>query len=47
LRSLTFQKRYQPAKPLYPQPATAFAVDTFYRNLYLAIGNNVYYGVLP
>jgi hypothetical protein len=49
LRNLAFQGQYlpDPQDNLPDQPATAFAVDNIRRNLFLAIGSQVYYAVLP
>jgi hypothetical protein len=47
LRNLSFQRQYMPDRELAPGPATAFAVDNIQRYLFLAIGNQVYYAVLP
>ncbi len=49
LRNLAFQDQYlpDPQNGLPSQPATAFAVDNIHRNLFLAVGNQVYYAVLP
>jgi hypothetical protein len=47
LRNLAFQRMYLPDEHLSSRPATAFAVDTLQRYLYLAIGNEVYYAVMP
>lgn len=47
LQRLTFQRRYLPASGLAGGPATAFAVDSLNRTLFLAAGNNIYYGRIP
>ena len=47
LQRLTFQRRYLPLEILSGGPATAYAVDTLNRTLFLAAGNNVYYGRMP
>ncbi len=47
LRNLSFQRQYMPDRELAPGAATAFAVDNIQRYLFLAIGNQVYYAVLP
>jgi len=47
LRNLAFQRQILPDSPLSSGAATAFTVDTIRRNVFLAIGNQVFYGVLP
>lgn len=47
LRNLIFQNRYLPADPLPDRPATSFFVNPLKRTVYLAVGYQVYYGVLP
>jgi hypothetical protein len=47
LRSLGFQKQFQPAVTLPGGPATAFAVSNFDRLLFLAAGSQVYSGEMP
>jgi hypothetical protein len=47
LRNLAFQRQYLPESPLAPNDATAFAVDTIQRMLFVAFGNEVYYAVMP
>ncbi len=47
LRNLAFQGQYVPAGSLVSGPATAFAVDNIHHYIYLAVGNQVYYAVLP
>jgi hypothetical protein len=53
LRNLAFQRQFLPENLLSSsessqnKQATAFAVDTIHRMLYLAIGNNVFYAVMP
>jgi len=47
LRNLAFQRQYLPTNSLPASPASAFAIDTIHRSLYLAIGNQVYYAIMP
>lgn len=47
LRNLSFQRQYMPDRELASGQATAFTVDNIQRYLFLAIGNQVYYAVLP
>jgi len=47
LRNLAYQKQYRSHQSLANGGATAFAVDPVKRNFFLAIGNNVYYGIIP
>lgn len=47
LRTLTFQRQYLSLEPLSPRPATAFFVDPIMRNIFLAIGNQIYFASLP
>ena len=47
LRNLAFQRQYLPENPLPAREATAFAVDTLQRNLFIALGNEIYYAVMP
>ena len=47
LRNLAYQKQYKSHQSLANGDATAFAVDPVKRNFFLAIGNNVYYGIIP
>jgi hypothetical protein len=49
LRNLAFQGQYlpDPQNSLPDRPATAFAVDNIQRYLFLALGNQVYYAILP
>jgi len=47
LRNLSFQRQYVPAADPQVGSATAFAVDNIRRRLFLAVGNQVYYAVLP
>jgi hypothetical protein len=47
LRTPTYQTQYQPIAQLEGNEATAFAVDTIDRLMYLALGNHVYYGRIP
>jgi hypothetical protein len=44
---LTFQRQYQPLKPLPEGPATAFAISRGNRTAFLAIGNQVFNAALP
>lgn len=46
LRSLVFQRHYKPQKQLSLLPATAFAFFPERRTLFLAIGNEVFYGTI-
>jgi hypothetical protein len=47
LRNLAFQQQYLSSTPLPPHPATAFTIDQVRRNVFLAIGVEIYYGALP
>ena len=53
LRNLAFQRQFLPENPLSSsgstqvKDATAFAVDTIHRNLFLAIGNEIFYAIMP
>lgn len=47
LRSFVFQRHYLPRTPLSILPATAFTIYPERRTLFLAIGNEVYYGAIP
>ena len=47
LRNLAYQKQYKSHQSLANGEATAFAVDPVKRNFFLAIGNKVYYGIIP
>jgi hypothetical protein len=47
LRNLAYQKQYKSHQSLADGEATAVAVDPVKRNFFLAIGNNVYYGIIP
>jgi len=47
LRNLAFQRQFLPVNPLPSSNASAFAVDTIHRNLYLAIGNQIFYAIMP
>ncbi len=47
LRNLAFQRQYVPVDEPLMGNATAFAVDNIRRRLFLAVGNQVYYAVLP
>jgi hypothetical protein len=47
LRNLAYQKQYKSHQSLANGSATALAVDPVKRNFFLAIGNNVYYGIIP
>jgi hypothetical protein len=47
LRNLVFQRQYLPLNSLSTRSATAFAVNPVRRNIFLAIGNQVYYAILP
>lgn len=44
---LTYDRQFRSFNPLPDGPATAFAVDKDNRNIFLAIGNQVYYAALP
>jgi len=46
LRNLAFQRQYCRRTRSLPM-RTAFAVDTIQRTLFIAIGNEVYYAVMP
>ncbi len=46
-RSLGFLHEYQPVRQLDGGPATAFAIRGVDRLVYLAAGNQVYFGVIP
>ncbi len=47
LRNLVYKRQLLPKEPLPTRPATAFFVDVSKRMLYLAIGNEIYYGIIP
>lgn len=47
LRSLVYQAQYLPLFPLIDQPITAASVDAYSRLIFIALGNRVYYAVLP
>jgi hypothetical protein len=47
LRNLVYKSQYLPKETLSTNPATTFYVNSIKRNIYLAIGNKVYYGVMP
>jgi len=47
LRNLVFQRQYLPDKTLSNRQATAFFVNPVKHNIFLAIGNQVYYAILP
>jgi hypothetical protein len=47
LRNLAFQRMLAPENTLAPGSATAFFVDNLKGYLYLAVGNQVFYAVLP
>lgn len=47
LRNLVLESQYLPKEPLSPRPATGFYVDAANRTVYLAIANEVYYGIMP
>jgi hypothetical protein len=47
LRNLAFQRQFLPENPLPAREATAFAVDTIQRNLFIALGNEIYYAIMP
>ena len=47
LRNLVLEGQYLPMEALSPRPATGFFVDSVRRTIFLAIGNEVYYGVTP
>jgi len=46
LRSLTYQRQYASLDPLPGEIATAFAIDPVERYIFLAIGNEIYYGAI-
>ena len=46
-RNLAFQRQYLPLKTMPEGLATAFLVHASKRTIYLAIGNQVFYGALP
>jgi len=47
LRNLAFQYQYLPSESLSSQEATAFVIDPLKRRLFIAIGNQVFYGIAP
>lgn len=47
LRNLVFQQEYLSANSLPSRPATAFTIDSLARNVFLAVGYEVFYGPLP
>jgi hypothetical protein len=47
LRNLVYKRQFLPKEQPSSQPATAFYLDAAKRMVYLAIGNEVYYGVIP
>lgn len=47
LRSLVFQKQYLPEAPLPSRDASAFAINSGRRYLYMALGSQVFYAALP
>jgi hypothetical protein len=47
LRNLVFNSQYLPKEPLSSEAATAFFVDTPRRLMFLAVENEVYFGVMP
>lgn len=47
LRNLTYQKQFKPDFPPESGKATAFAYDPLKRNFFLAVGNDIYYGLVP
>jgi hypothetical protein len=47
LRSLVFQRQYMPRRQISILPATAFTIYPERRTLFMAIGNEVYYGAIP
>ena len=47
LRNLAYQRMYLSRGTRIPGTATAFAINTARRNIFLAVGYQVYYGVLP
>lgn len=47
LRNLAFQRQYMPNDELGAAPASAFTVDNIRRYLYLAVGSQIYYAVMP
>lgn len=44
---LTFQRQYRPQDRIAEEPATAFSLDRDNHTLFLAVGNQVYFGGLP
>ncbi|MBN2548720.1 MAG: hypothetical protein JXB15_06165 [Anaerolineales bacterium] len=46
-RNLAFQRQYLPLKTVAEGPVTAFLVHASERMIFLAIGNQVFYGALP
>ena len=47
LRNLAFQKQYLPLQKLQVGEATAFTLDPIKRQFVLAVGDKLYYGVIP
>jgi hypothetical protein len=47
LRNLSFQHQYTPLETLPGGSASAFLIDNIKRYVYLAVGAQVYYGILP
>lgn len=47
LRSLIFQKHFFPFDAISSQPATAFTVNPETRRIFLATGNEIFYGSIP
>jgi hypothetical protein len=47
LRNLTYQKQFKPEFPSESGRATAFAFDPVKRNFFLAVGDEIYYGLVP
>ncbi len=43
---LSFDRQYKPLEEISDQPATAFAINPT-REIFLAVGNQVYYSILP
>ena len=47
LRNLAFQKQYLPLQKLQVGEATAFTLDPIKRQFVLAVGDKLYYGIIP
>ena len=46
-RNLGFQREYSPLYPLEGGDASAFTVSGVERLVFIALGNNIYFGVMP